>query len=483
MYFGIAKFIQEKHNADFFAIVDVTNKPKKFYQQQKIVNFTKTWFFHDHMITDKKADLTYLKSIEKKYDINLWLLACNERIFYNFNEFYKFSVDEIMCILEQECKLFENILDEAKPDFLVMPVPNFHHDQLFYLMCKKRGVKVLLLTPSRFGNRSMISENPDSIDMAYSPNTNLPEKSLEELEKYIHHYDISEEGIELRERFASSYFRFLKAALNFLFKKNDNLKTHYTYYGRTKLKVLLHSLKYSPIERSRELFLGKKCVYKIDNKIPFIFFPMSTDPEATLLITTPFYTNQLEMITQITKSLPVGYQLYVKDHPLQQTRSWREISYYKKILELPNVKLIHPTVSSDEIIKKSSLIISAASTAGIEAAFYNKPSIVFSDVLYDSLSSVYKIKNISELPATIRKALNTKVDVSELNKLVDFIHNNSFEFNWSKFSMDISEQFFFGGHLVDVEIPESKMKSFLQSHETYFKILADEHMKKINQNT
>jgi hypothetical protein len=208
---------------------------------------------------------------------------------------------------------------------------------------------------------------------------------------------------------------------------------------------------------------------------------MSTDPESTLLIATPFYTNQLELITQIIKSLPVGYQLYVKDHPLQQTRSWRSISDYKKILELPNVKLIHPTVRSDEIIKKSSLVISVASTAGIEATFYNKPSIVFSDVLYDSLSSVYKIKNIAELPTAIQKALNTKINVSELNKLVDFIHNNSFEFNWSKFGMDISEQFFFGGHLVDVEISESKMKSFLQSHKTYFKILAEEHLQKINQ--
>ena len=72
MYFGIAKFMQEKHNGEFSAIVDVTNKPKKFYQQQKIVNFTKTWFYHDHIITDKKADLSYPKSIEEKYDINLW---------------------------------------------------------------------------------------------------------------------------------------------------------------------------------------------------------------------------------------------------------------------------------------------------------------------------------------------------------------------------------------------------------------------------
>lgn len=481
MNFGIAKFIQDEYKADLFAIVDVTNKPKKFFQQQKIVDFKKIWFYHDHITTNKKADLSYLKSIEEKYNINLWLLAYNERIFYNFNEFYKFNVEEIFSILEQECRLFESVLDEFKPDFLIMPAPNFHHDQLFYLMCKSKGVKLLILTPSRFGNRSIISQQVDSIDTTYAPNTNLPERSIEELQKYLNNHDIFQEGIEIRTRFAKSKFDLVKAGLTFLSTKYDNLKTHYTYYGRTKLKVILTSLKYSPITRYRELFLNRNCIHEIDNNVPFVFFPMTTDPESTLLITTPFYTNQLELITQIVKSLPIGYQLYVKDHPLQQSRSWRSTSYYKKILELPNVKLIHPSLQPEEIIKKSSLVITVASTAGMEAAFYSKPTIVFSDVLFDLLPSVYKIKNIMELPAVIRKSLNTKVEVSELNKFVDFIHNNSFEFNWSKLDMDISENFFFGGHLVDVEILVPKMESFLENHHIEFEKLVKEHMKKINQ--
>lgn len=481
MNFGIAKFIQDKYKADLFAIVDVTNKPKKFFQQQKIINFKKIWFYHEHITINKKADLSYLKSIEKKYNINLWLLAFNERIFYNFNEFHKFNVEEILSILEQECRLFESILDEFNPDFLIMPAPNFHHDQLFYLMSKSRGVKLLILTPSRFGNRSIISQQVDSVDTMYVPNTNLPERTIEELQKYLNNHDIFQEGIEIRVRFAKSKFDFLKAALSFLSTKYDNIKTHYTYYGRTKLKVILTSLKYSPITRYRERFLNRKCIHEIDSNVPFVFFPMTTDPESTLLIMAPFYTNQLELITQIVKSLPIGYQLYVKDHPLQQTRSWRSTSYYKKILELPNVKLIHPSLHPEEIINKSSLVITVASTAGMEAAFQGKPSIVFSDVLFDRLPSVYKIKNITELPSAIRKSLNTKVEVSELNKFVDFINNNSFEFNWSRLDMDISENFFFGGHLVDVEISEPKMEHFLESHRIEFEKLADEYMKKINQ--
>ena len=33
--FAIAYFLQKKINADFYAIIDVTKKPKKFFEQQK----------------------------------------------------------------------------------------------------------------------------------------------------------------------------------------------------------------------------------------------------------------------------------------------------------------------------------------------------------------------------------------------------------------------------------------------------------------
>ena len=84
--FGLAKYLQNDINAEFFAIYDVTDKPKKFFQEQKLVNFQKSWFYHDFI--QKKAanpDLNYLKEFEKKYGINLLKLALNERIFL-FNE-------------------------------------------------------------------------------------------------------------------------------------------------------------------------------------------------------------------------------------------------------------------------------------------------------------------------------------------------------------------------------------------------------------
>ena len=65
--FAIAYFLQKKINADFYAIIDVTKKPKKFFEQQKMVKFEKVWYFHDHIDPSYNVtDMEFLSNFEKK---------------------------------------------------------------------------------------------------------------------------------------------------------------------------------------------------------------------------------------------------------------------------------------------------------------------------------------------------------------------------------------------------------------------------------
>ena len=161
MMYILSYHLQKKIDADFYAIYDLPNKTRTFFQNQKLVNFKKTWHYHDQLNHQKnEIDTEYLSNFEKKYDIGLWNLAINERLFYRFNRFYKFSTEEIWSILEQECKFFENILDEIKPDFFITREPFLHQDELFYQMCRAKGIKTLVCTNTQFANKSMISEHP-----------------------------------------------------------------------------------------------------------------------------------------------------------------------------------------------------------------------------------------------------------------------------------------------------------------------------------
>ena len=90
--FLLANSLQKKINGEFYEILDIPDRQKPFFQKQRIVDFKKIWFFHDSISKPgKKVDMEYLNSFEEKYKINLWLLALNERLFNEHNEFYKFS--------------------------------------------------------------------------------------------------------------------------------------------------------------------------------------------------------------------------------------------------------------------------------------------------------------------------------------------------------------------------------------------------------
>jgi hypothetical protein len=480
VYFGIAKYLQEQHDCELYAVIDVPVKQKNFFETQTLVKFKRNWFFFDHVFDTKELpDMEFLSNFEKKYDVNLWLLAYNERLFYNYNDYHTFTENEVLKIIEQECRFFEKVLDDAKPDFIIMAAPNLHYNFLFSKMCMARNIKILMLGGSRFGNRCILSHELDSVDSTFTDENMGPERTHSELINYLNSFNLYDDNEKLKKRFVNSKIDRVRSIIKFLFSTNDKRKT-YSYYGRTKLKIIFKTIEWIIRENYRLFFINRNLVKDIKNSEPFVFFPLQVNIESTLLIYAPFFTNPLEQITNIVKSLPVGYKLYVKDHPLQNTRGWRDIEFYKNVMNLPNVKFIHHSVNSEEILKKSSLVITVNSTAGMEAALHKKPTITLSDTLYSVLPSVYRLKNFEELPKIIRSALKITVNISDVNKFVNFIHKNSIDFNLQKFTMDAEEYFYYGGYLVNQNISEEKMKSYLDKNSSQFNQLVLEHIKKLN---
>ena len=81
-HYGIAYFLNQQHDCELFSIIETHKKPKKFYENQKLVPFKKIWFFHDYVSTkNTPPDMKYLSYIEKKYGIDIWLIAYTERFF------------------------------------------------------------------------------------------------------------------------------------------------------------------------------------------------------------------------------------------------------------------------------------------------------------------------------------------------------------------------------------------------------------------
>ena len=187
---------------------------------------------------------------------------------------------------------------------------------------------------------------------------------------------------------------------------------------------------------------------------------------------------------RVHQSLPIGYDLYVKEHPIMYARSWRKISLYKEIMNLPNVKLLHPSVKSDKVLSDCSLVITISGTTSLDAGFFAKPAITLTDV-HDipNLSHIHQLSNFEQLPSMIKKLVNTKIDNSDYFSYIEFIQQNSFDLNLSDFIDKYDKTFFYDAFLTDVEISLEDMKKFQDKIKSTNDLIADKFAEKIHAKT
>ena len=220
---------------------------------------------------------------------------------------------------------------------------------------------------------------------------------------------------------------------------------------------------------------------EINKNEKFIYFPLHIDQERSLLISAPYYTNQIEMLRSVAKSIPMGYTLYVKEHPSQANRNWRSVFDYKEIMDIPNVRLFHPSFPATKLYRNCSLIITVGGASGFEASLHGKPTILFGDMGYSILPSVTKADKFDNLSEIIRESLLKQVDPADVERYVTLLEKNSIDFDWSGMSMEILDRFFYGGHFIDVDISTEMMKSFLNQHQNEFEKLVSGLLSKIEQ--
>jgi len=273
----LAYYFQKKHEAELYAIIDITNRPKKFFQEQKLVQFKKIWFYHNFKNQKIISEPNYLKSFEKKNGIDIWQLAKNDRIFiHNYNSFYKFSEQEISIILEKDCKLFEEVLDQVKPDFFITTETALRPHHLFYLLCKKYGIRVLMLNAANWGNYCYISENYHRIDNFKELFTNKKalQTTFNDIQSRLESNILSKKTSKFYQSQRNSKIKLIQAVFQLLIlSDNSNEKMNYKYYGRKKWKVLFKEIDISIKRYFRKKYINRNFLRQIPNDSPFIFLP------------------------------------------------------------------------------------------------------------------------------------------------------------------------------------------------------------------
>src|SRR5579864_1747433 len=162
---------------------------------------------------------------------------------------------------------------------------------------------------------------------------------------------------------------------------------------------------------------------------PKVYFPLHVQPEFTTDVRAPFLTNQLALIESISKSVPAGYRVVVKEHP--GMKGERNLGYYRDIQEIHNVQLLSPAVDSHEVIQQSDAVLTITGSSAWEGILYEKPVIAFGPLCYGFGDLVYRCDSIAELPSILRKTIHEhKPDRGQMLRLVWSLLATAHEVEW-----------------------------------------------------
>lgn len=457
---AIARTLQERYGVSDFCGYVYTRASYDFLKKQTDISYDTLLLdseLHDRY-KNERLDHAYLNELQKKIGLpSLWPFLAVDRVLMSGQlvreypyDHCKYTHEELLRILQVHAKAIEKMLDEEKPDFLFCSVIGGVGAMLLFHLCKARGIKIVLLNTGCIRDRWLLSETYDSftgVDAAFdnerarllsSPAREQAEAFLKAFREkpipYIKTTTPQSQPVSREKQFKflnpkkgwqslSTWLREVRTSLS------DRSRKDYDYIGPW------NYLRDLAKRKTRNLIGANDLFDAFEPDEDFAFFPLHYEPEVSLLLQAPYYTDQAHLIKQIAKSLPVHMKLYVKEHPAMV--EYRQRDFYQTIKKMPNVKLIPPTMSGYEVLPYAKLILTITGTSGWEGTFLKKPVITFGHWFYNSLSFVKRCDTIEQLPKLIDSQLNDfRYDEEELVAFIAAIFEDSIEIDlydvWDK---------------------------------------------------
>ena len=310
-------------------------------------------------------------------------------------------------------------------------VPHFAVDLALYYVAK--GLNIQVIFPSRtdyqdyFILRNDFFSPPLKLE---SSGINFSKKIKNDKSFYINH---SSKLISLSINFNSNFSQknlifFIDICLRFfklffvalLTKKNMNDSSLYACKKPSALFFLYLNVK----RYIQNLKLYKSYISLSHPPIlssPYVYFALHFQPERSTLPEGGQYCDQISVVRQLSRTLPQGWKIYVKEHP-RQFDSWppdlrklhsRPPDFYEIISLIENVEIISIDANSEELISSSRIAITVTGSSGWQALLAGVPAITFGRAWYSDAPACRLVKNIKDVGDAFRDlATYSKDDVA-----------------------------------------------------------------------
>lgn len=133
----------------------------------------------------------------------------------------------------------------------------------------------------------------------------------------------------------------------------------------------------------------------------YVLLALHYQPERSTVPLGGVFGDQLLMVQVLSRTLPVGWKLYVKEHPWQlqpygRGELQRSNDYYDRIAQLPNVRLLPADAPTPILIDGARAVATVSGSVGWQAMCRGVPALVFGEAWYRLCEGAFRIRDESD---------------------------------------------------------------------------------------
>lgn len=346
--------------------------------------------------------------------------------------FEEMPLNERKTLYYRYLRYWSGVIARLRPEAIIFSsVPHTVYDFVLYSLARRQNIKTVLFEVTRVNARSVVVhdfEKGGSASLRAVLKQNAGRHyTLADLEPDVRAYYETQTALTVHARPKDvvdslkkfSGFRVLKVKLRSLW---TTLTVH------KDLSVFLKVLTYLP----RRFERNQKTEYMRVAKAPdfskkFVYVALQYQPECSTSPLGGVFVNQMLMIEILSAALPLGWEIFVKEHPLQWKPrgasyfSYRYRGYYEAIAAVPQVRLVPPDTDSFSLIEKSQCVAVVIGTAGWEALLRGKPALIFGSAWYADCRGVFNVNDMEGVKRAI-EAIRAGATVSR-EEMIDYLYS------------------------------------------------------------
>lgn len=299
------------------------------------------------------------------------------------------TYEEVLRLVQVGLEVIGDALDAARPDYIFTEDISCLMSTLHWALARERGIPFWCIGSARLPNRLSIYrsgfQNWERVLARYAELTDLSADQRDFAESFVREFrgrPRRPTGMQTRSRVPVPSLGDVRQLMRATTAQLRDPKDPTAVSGPRAIHQRL--TRWQRIARSKREGIFEPPV----GGERFVLFPIHFQPEASTLVQAPMYLNQLALIEDVARSLPIGVRLYVKEH--LSNRGRRPLAFYRAIKRICGVRLLGPDEDTWSLIQAAEAIAVITGTMGWEGLLYDKPVVVFGDAFYSHLPGVYR---------------------------------------------------------------------------------------------